>query len=117
MAIERIYGRCSGNDVIFAQDEETGRWHATVPARPEIWAQDFAGNVAYFATVQVTFDPSTMCMKVSIIDVGDKWTVEDVKEVLSGDGTSVRWQLIEIQSIINPDDLMSKVTKCEVCGE
>ena len=62
MAVTRVWGLVDGREIPFVQNE-LGQWAAAVPADAdntfvvELWAEDEAGNVGYFATVLFTFDP------------------------------------------------------------
>lgn len=73
--VKRLYGKCNGADIVFSQDEQ-GRWSIPVPASDdktyiiEVWAEDEAGNVGYFATVEVTYDSDTLRMQFRVIEFG-----------------------------------------------
>jgi hypothetical protein len=103
--VVRLWGTCQGTEIGFTRTEGE-RWTTTVPASAngtyiiELWAEDAAGNVGYFATVKITFDPSTLCMKLEISDVGELWSIDEVRRVLSG---------------VESDNILSKITRCEVC--
>jgi hypothetical protein len=122
MAVAKVYGKVDGHDVIFQRSEDAGRWTTTVPASQtgtyimELWAEDEAGNVGYFATIKVTFDPSQLCVAISVLEVGANWTLEEVMRTL---------QCSDIQSGLGPEsfsfvlageNILSEITRCEVCG-
>lgn len=118
-----LYGKCEGRDIRFCLDEASGRWVTTVPASHtgvyiiELWAEDEAGNVGYFATVQITFDPSKLCCSVKILNVGARFTISDVRQLLGGDGVSCSVFCDPVTTALMPDLVLAKVIKCEVCGQ
>lgn len=81
--VARLYGKCNGADIVLCQDEQ-GRWVTAVPSSSkstyilELWAEDVAGNVGYFATVRVTYDPEKIRTKFEILNVGAQFTMRDV---------------------------------------
>ncbi len=83
--VVKLWGQCNGTRISFDR-EPSGRWVTTVPPAPdstyimELWAEDAAGNVGYFATVLVTFDPTKLQTRVFILCTGDRWSVRDVRE-------------------------------------
>lgn len=121
--VKSLYGKCDGRDIRFSWDEASGRWVTTVPASPtgvyiiELWAEDEAGNVGYFATVQITFDPSKLCCSIKILDVGARFTVSEVRQLLGGDGVSCSVFCEPVDMALLPDLVLAKVIKCEVCGQ
>lgn len=86
--VTALFGKCNGADIIFTPKGE-GRWSAAVPATEdktyiiEVWAEDEAGNVSYFATVESVFNPATLKMAFRIIDIGAGFTTKDVKMAFS----------------------------------
>lgn len=68
--VKRVYGTADGTDILFIYDEESGRWETTVPRDKDgryvvsLWAEDFAGNKSYYATILFTVDTKSMCIKV-----------------------------------------------------
>lgn len=121
--VKALYGKCGGRDIRFSLDEASGRWVTAVPASPtgayiiELWAEDEAGNVGYFATVQITFDPSRLCCSVKVLDVGARFTVLEVRQLLGGDGVSCSVFREPVTMALLPDLVLAKVIKCEVCGQ
>lgn len=121
--VARLYGKCQGQQINFSLNELTGRWETAVPASPngtyviELWAEDTAGNVAYFATVQITYDSSKLCTAIKILDIGAEFTIEEVRRVLMGDGVAAKTADDVLAWAVSPDFVMAKVIKCEVCGE
>lgn len=119
--VRSLCGKCQGQSINFTQDRVTGRWVTTVPATQdgryiiELWAQDYAGNIGYFATIEVTWDSTRLCMKISILKVGSMFSISEVKKMILGDGvmaSAVPWPM---DFSISPDTVMSKVIKCERC--
>lgn len=121
--VARLYGKCQGQQINFSLNELTGRWETAVPASPngtyviELWAEDTAGNVAYFATVQITYDSGKLCTAIKILDIGAEFTIEEVRRVLMGDGVAAKTADDVLAWAVLPDFVMAKVIKCEVCGE
>lgn len=120
--VVKLTGKVDGAEVIF-QRNAAGQWETTVPANPkgsyaiELWAEDEAGNRAYFATVKVTFDTSQMCMTFEILDVGAGWSVFDVQSVLGITPVTFAEARTEVRSTASfASVVLSKIVKCEVCG-
>lgn len=120
--VAALYGKCNGADVVFSFDADAGRWVTTVPASGtnayviELWAEDEAGNTAYFATARLLVDTNALCTRFEIVEVGDRFTMEEVKRALAGDAVQTRAAVTEIVCAVIPDAVRSKVVKCEVCG-
>lgn len=118
--VKALWGKCDGVSITFAKNQ-AGRWETAVPASRtgayilELWAEDYAGNVGYFATVRVTFDPSQLCVRVEILDVGAAFTLDEVRAVFRTEPAAVspeppvRWR-------VRPDPVKFDVVRCEVCG-
>ena len=74
MAVRRVWGICDGADIQFERNA-VGQWTAAVPADAdnsyvvELWAEDDAGNVGYYATVLFTFDPITLQYTCEFLEV------------------------------------------------
>lgn len=87
--IARLYGKCNGHDVVFNKIEE-GRWSVAVPASPtrvyviELWAEDLAGNVGYYATVEAYYDSTMLEMRFRLIDIGPRFRELDIRTVFRG---------------------------------
>ncbi len=81
--VKALFGKCNGAEVIFSQNEQ-GRWTTAVPASGgrtyiiEMWAEDEAGNIGYFATIESVFNPESLRMEFKIIDIGTGFTPGDV---------------------------------------
>lgn len=73
--VAELWGKCNGHDIVFVPNER-GRWETAVPAAHdktytiELWARDLAGNVGYYATVEVFYDSSMLTMRFRLVDVG-----------------------------------------------
>lgn len=83
--VVKLWGQCNGARISFDRDP-SGRWETTVPPAPdatyvmELWAEDTAGNVGYFATVLVTFDPTKLQTRVFVLRTGERWSLQEVRE-------------------------------------
>lgn len=121
--VKRLWGKCDGADIIFSENETTGRWETTVPASEsgtyifELWAEDYAGNVGYFATIKAVWDSSQLCMRFYVIHVGERWTAEEVLQELAGSSYAERVLEDKIIYGIMPDLIREKIIRCEVCGQ
>lgn len=104
-------------------NEASGRWETAVPASPsgvyviELWAEDEAGNVGYFATIEVTFDSSKLCTSVKILDVGARFTLEEVRQALGVDLLQCGAVRDSLMWSVAPEMVMAKIVRCEVCGK
>lgn len=73
MAVTRVWGLVDGQEIHFSVNS-LGQWEASVPADAdktfvvELWAEDEAGNVGYFATVLFTFDPISLEYRFAFLD-------------------------------------------------
>lgn len=121
--VVRLYGKCQGRDINFQLNEATGRWETAVPASPsgiyimELWAEDAAGNVGYFATIEVTFDSSKLCVSIKILDVGASFTMQDVKQALGADALKFSAASDALLCAVSPEIIKTKIVRCEVCGQ
>jgi hypothetical protein len=121
--VKRLWGKCQGADIIFRlADAEAGLWTTTVPASDtgvyiiELWAEDEAGNVGYYATVKITIDLDTMQSSVTILQVASGVTVEEVARTL-GIVETVQMAVLDLSSIYSAvigDKIRSSVTSKEV---
>jgi predicted carbohydrate-binding protein with CBM5 and CBM33 domain len=121
--VRRLWGKCQGSDISFQLvDSEAGRWEATVPASDtgyyiiELWAEDEAGNVGYYATVKLTIDLDTMQTSVTILQVASGVSVEEVAHTLGIEEyvqCSVR-DLSDIFTRVCLAEIRSSVTSIEV---
>lgn len=121
--VKSLYGKCQGREIHFRLNEASGRWETAVPASPsgvyviELWAEDEAGNVGYFATIEVTFDSSKLCTSVKILDVGARFTLEEVRQALGVDLLQCGAVRDSLMWSVAPEMVMAKIVRCEVCGK
>lgn len=121
--VVRLYGKCQGRDINFQLNGASGRWETAVPASPsgiyiiELWAEDAAGNVGYFATIEVTFDSSKLCVSIKILDVGASFTMQDVKQALGADALKFSAASDALLCAVSPEIIKAKIVRCEVCGQ
>lgn len=119
--IARLYGTCQGQEIVFTQNGATGRWETTVPASPsgsyvlELWAEDTAGNVGYFATVRLAFDTNKLRFRVEVLDIGAEFSWEDVAKVLCLDGITACLDADQIIWAVSGEPVRAAVTEWEVC--
>lgn len=87
--VKALFGKCNGAEVIFTQSGR-GAWTTAVPASEdktyiiEVWAEDEAGNIGYFATIETIFNPQTLRMEFRVLDVGAGFSTTEVKLAFSG---------------------------------
>jgi hypothetical protein len=82
----------------------------------ELWAEDEAGNVGYYATVKITIDLDTMQSSVTILQVASGVSVEEVARTL-GIVETVQTAVLDLSSIYSAvigDKIRSSVTSKEV---
>lgn len=119
--VKALSGKVDGVAVSFTQNDQ-GRWVTAVPAADdgvyiiEVWAEDHAGNIGYFATIKFTYDTTQLCMAVEILEVGAAFTMEEVLSVLQGDGVSTVTLMTEACSSVVGESVNAEVVECEVCG-
>lgn len=84
--VTSLWGKCNGYDIVFVPNER-GRWETAVPVSVdktyiiELWAEDQAGNVGYYATVEVFYDSSSLEMRFRLVDVGPMFRELDIGTV------------------------------------
>ena len=84
--IARLYGKCNGYNIVF-EPNERGRWETAVPVSEdktyiiELWAEDLAGNVGYYATIEIFYDSSSLEMRFRLVDVGPMFRELDIDTV------------------------------------
>lgn len=82
MAVRKVWGICDGADIQFERNE-AGQWIAAVPADAdntyvvELWAEDDAGNIGYFATVLFTFDPVLLRYSYEFLELASETKLTD----------------------------------------
>lgn len=75
MATVSVWGNCNGYNITFKYNQTTGWWDTTVPMSAygdyvvELWAEDDAGNVGYYATVLITVDLSGLQARIKVLDM------------------------------------------------
>ena len=100
--IARVYGTCNGHDIILALNPETRRWEVNVPKIPsgkyvvDLYAEDEAGNRAYYATVLIEVDFDTCKVKFTVLRIDTSVIPPDVPLPIivdpnRYDGGSVKW--------------------------
>jgi hypothetical protein len=121
--VSRVFGKCNSSEIIFQLNEDTELWETTVPPSQtgmyiiELWAEDTAGNVGYFATIKLTYDPSKLCFSIEIVDVGANFTMEDVLSIFNAGKIKSASYMRDVSTQVSADPVKSKIVRCEVCGE
>lgn len=119
--IKRVYGTADGTDIIFAYDEPSGRWETTVPRDADgryivsLWAEDFAGNISYYATVLFTVDIKCMCVCIEWLDFGAQF--KDVKYRAHGRTQTILLSALPLgyRGIPTLTQYDARVVRCEKC--
>lgn len=84
MAVRSVWGVCGGAEIRFERNA-AGQWETTVPAQAdntyvvELWAEDDAGNVGYYATVLFTFDPVSLRYSFRMLDTETKCKLNEME--------------------------------------
>ena len=118
--VVRLYGTCQGADVVFQRDE-AGTWSCAVPASPtgayaiQLWAVDEAGNVGYFATILLAFDPNDMRCRIEILDVGTDFALAEVAKMLGLDEMLTHVQDDPVRWAPEREPLRADITEFERC--
>jgi hypothetical protein len=92
-----LYGKCNGAGIVFSQDGQ-GRWTTAVPVADnktyviEVFAEDEAGNTSYFATVEATYNSSSLSMEFTVKEVGENFTLNEVLSVFRMSSMSTKWR-------------------------
>lgn len=100
--IARLYGKCNGQNVVF-QPNERGRWEITVPRSPdkkyiiELWAEDLAGNIGYYATVEAYYDSEMLEMRFRLIDIGPLFREIDINSMFRNIEIDSALETIEVE--------------------
>lgn len=95
--VTRLYGSCNGAEIV-CTPSDAGRWTATVPAVEdgkyviELYAEDEAGNVSYFATVEMTYDSRNLRVSFRVLQVASDVSLRDVQSALRGEGILCKWR-------------------------
>ena len=120
--IRRVYGKANSADVTLTYKED-GRWETIIPSSPdgeyviEIWAEDYAGNEAYIATVKYIYDTKNLCWKVVFDNYNADFSMNEIEKLLKGDFMHDLILDDFYEFILRGDDILSAVVRCEVCGE
>ena len=119
--VKALSGKVDGSVVSFSKNEQ-GRWVTAVPAANdgvyiiELFAEDHAGNIGYFATIKFTYDATQLCMAAEVLEVGTSFTMEEVLSELQGDGVSAAALMTEVCSIVAGEPINTEVMECRGCG-
>lgn len=119
--IKRVYGTADGTDIIFMYDGPSGRWETTVPRDEDgryivaLWAEDFAGNTSYYATVLFTVDIKCMRVRIEWLDFGAQF--ENIKYRARGAVQTVFLSVLPLgyQGIPGMTQYDARVVRCEKC--
>lgn len=109
--VARLWGTANGVPVVFSRIGETDRWSVTVPNQGvgtwvlALWAEDYAGNIGYLATIKLLYSAKDLQWRAEVLDVGAGVTEDEVlylfgfqpmrAEIADGD---LRWRT-EVEDI------------------
>lgn len=121
--VSRVYGKCDGYTIIFAQNPQTGRWETTVPFDTdgeyivEVRAIDDCGNESYYATLLFTVDTTKLCVKIKILNLSAQAKTD---EIFSNTQTNKYQIHVSTKELYKPkvqtNDWKAEIIKCELCG-
>ena len=75
--VTNVYGKADGVDILFTPSPD-GKWKCELPANStgtylmEIFAEDEAGNTAYYATALFVVDSSKLSVQIQWLDISQK---------------------------------------------
>lgn len=121
--VAAVYGRVdNGERIDFTLNGKTGLWEATAPETlkgtylVEIYAEDYAGNIAYLTSVLCTIDMTRVCVLADVSDCRADAEKDNVSSIM----------LAECMAAVKEDDkymvdVLSStcdidVVRCEICG-
>ena len=87
--VKRVWGTADNISLIFQPNEQTGRWEAKVPTDQDgqyvvaLYAEDFAGNVAYMATILFIVQLRGLRVDFRLLEVNTHFSFSDVQTFLS----------------------------------
>ena len=73
MSVKSVWGECNGQIIVFSRNEEAGTWDVPVPFAESgeyyltVYAEDFAGNQGYYATLLLVIDKGKLLVTVRIL--------------------------------------------------
>lgn len=120
--VTRVWGTADDFDLEFSLSPSTGLWEAQVPADADgqyvvqLWAQDAAGNTAYYATVLVSIDLSCLCVSIRVIEYGADFEAATVGVEASPDHVSLTVQAESVRLSASVVPVCLTVKQCEVIG-
>lgn len=120
--VKRVYGKCDNVEIVFALNEQTGRWETTVPAAEdntyifELWAEDEAGNQTYFAVVKVTVDLDSLQFHFSVLEVGAGFTREEVLELFEASSFKSKACIKDYRNAFWMDEYRAELTQYDRVG-
>ena len=101
--VVRLWGTANGNPVEFVH-QAGDIWVGTVPNTGagtwviSLWAQDEAGNVGFFATIELLYSAKDLRWEVKVLELGAGVAEEDVRAVFGIAGPLDRLEPEEVHS-------------------
>lgn len=116
--IRRVYGKVNDQDATF--ENIKGRlWQYTIPRNIsgkyylDLFAEDYANNVAYMSTALFEVDPSQLCIKAHLVKFDEKAVLNEFMHDLSFLKLDVNQECEEfVESFVLSDYDVEVVSSC-----
>ncbi|MDO4170790.1 MAG: PF13754 domain-containing protein [Lachnospiraceae bacterium] len=85
--VKRVFGSCNGKDIILTENGD--RWNTLVPTDTDgtfvvdLYAEDEAGNIGYFATILYTVDLNGLLVEIRVLNYNSNIRFKESKYFLS----------------------------------
>ncbi len=120
--VAKVYGRVdSGERIDFAFNGKTGLWEAAAPEMlkgtylVEVYAEDYAGNIAYVTSILCTIDMTQVCVLADISECRTDVEKDNISSILSAECmTAVKEDDYMVDVLSSTCDI--DVVRCEICG-
>lgn len=95
--VKRLYGTVNSVEVSFSYFPDRDIWEVAVPKNDSgryvvaLWAEDFAGNSSYFATILLEINPDIIGFRFKVIDYNLQLSKKEVCKVMESIGFKGLW--------------------------
>lgn len=116
--ITSVVGKCNSIDIIF-NNIGGDKWTTTFPANIhggyiiELWATNDYGNTSYFATIRFTYDPTTLTMTFTILNVGADFTINEVGSLFGLKDVELNTEITMVNASYSIESVDTKFKKGE----
>jgi hypothetical protein len=120
--VKSVFGTLDTTDILFSFNSDSGLWEVAVPKHEEgtyiveLYAEDYAGNVAYMATVLFTFDVNGICIGIEVSKYNAEFKLRDIKSMFGMRDVLVGFKSTECDCMPIMSDVNLNIVRCEVCG-